>query len=165
MFKKGQKKYTTNKGKVLTAKQLMFCKHYLANGFNASKATLSAGYSPATHYKHSLNLMRYPLIKEYLKKRMEEVEKKLDITFEQKMELLWKSANRCYGPTDEEMQLLKKGMDFKPTFSFEPSALVSSINELNKMQGHHATPKTITLNVDADTSEIDSYIKKFEREY
>lgn len=164
MITKKEKK-PTSKGKVLNQRQLIFCKNYLVNGFNASKAAVDAGYSPATYYKTSVKLMRNPLVREYLKKRMAAVEKELDITFEKKMDLLWKAANRCYGATDEEVENLKKGLLFEPPFKFDPGSMVNLVNELNKMQGHHATPKTITLNVDADAAEVDEHIKKFEREY
>lgn len=164
-FKKGQPPFKTSKGKELTPQWALFCKHYLINGFNASQAALSAGYSKKTYHQISVQLMAKPAIKAYLRKRMAEVEDKLDITFEKKMKLLWKSALRCYGISDEDLEKLNGGEEVKSHFKFDPSSLVSVISELNKMQGHHTPPKSIVLNIDGETEELNKVMKEFEREY
>lgn len=147
----------------LTSQRRLFCKHYLINGFVGSKAYRSAGFEEKHADVNASKLLKDPRVKAYLKKRMEKIEKKLDITFEKKIELLWNAAQRCYGPTDDEIKRLKQGEAFKPFFQFEPTALISTVAELNKMQGHYAQAKPPD---DPETSpeKLEEEIKKHERE-
>jgi phage terminase small subunit len=125
----------------LTPKQRIFCKAYLANGYNATQAALTAEYSKKYADRIGSQQLAKPQVKRFLKCRMAQVEKKLDITFEKKALLLWKAAQRSYGPSDEDVEKLKAGEDIKFFFKFEPASLVSSIAELNRMQGHHSAEK------------------------
>lgn len=111
-----------------------------------------------------VELMRNPLIKDYIKKSMERIEKKLDITFDKKADLLWRAAMRCYGLSDEDVERIKAGEQVKPVFEFNASALTGAIAELNKMQGHHAPTKTANVNTDAEMEKVDDYIKQYERD-
>ena len=126
----------------LTPRQRKFCKIYLTNGFNATQAAIECGYSKKTARAMGYENLTKPHIKEFLKKLMENVEKKLDITFEKKAELLWKTAQRCYGPTDEQIEKINKGEELKEhVFEFQPNALATNVTELNKMQGHYPVKK------------------------
>lgn len=148
--------------KKLTPKETLFCKFYLSNGFNATQAAISAGYSKNCPRQLATRLLSKAHIRRYLDKRMAEIEKKLDITFEQKMELLWKTAQRCYGPSDEDIEKLRIGEEVLKTFEFQPSSLVSTIAELNKMQGHHAPQKTESK---LDDDQFKKLLKECEQEY
>lgn len=146
----------------LTPKQRLFCKTYLANGFNATQAAIAAGFSEKNADKIGSQVLGKTRVKEFLHKRMAEVEKKLDITFEQKMELLWKTAQRCYGPSDEDIKNNSMGHRVEIPFEFQPSSLVSTIAELNKMQGHHAPQKTESK---LDDDQFKKLLKECEQEY
>ena len=50
----------------LTAKQQAFCEHYVANGFNATQAAISAGYSENTANVIGSENLSKPYIAEYL---------------------------------------------------------------------------------------------------
>ena len=52
--------------KELTYKQLFFCKEYLANNGNASKAALAAGYKKETAKATGAENLTKPVIREYL---------------------------------------------------------------------------------------------------
>lgn len=125
---------------------------------------MAAGYRTKYGDKMGVELMRNPLIKDYIKKSMERIEKKLDITFDKKADLLWRAAMRCYGLSDEDVERIKAGEQVKPVFEFNASALTGAIAELNKMQGHHAPTKTANVNTDAEMEKVDDYIKQYERD-
>lgn len=52
----------------LTLKQRLFVEHYIANGFNASKAAKDAGYSPKTCSEMGMENLNKPQIAEAVKK-------------------------------------------------------------------------------------------------
>lgn len=146
----------------LTPKQRVFCKEYLANGYNARQAALAAGYSANCACQAVTKLFASPSVKKFLKKRMNQVEKKLDITFEKKAALLWAAAQRCFGPSEDDVGKMKLGEPIKAFFEFQPQALVSSIAELNKMQGHHAPQKSESK---IDDEQFKQLVKECEKEY
>ena len=61
-----QKNTQTREQKKLTPKQITFCKEYLANGHNATKAARAAGYSAKTAYSIGAENLTKPEIKAYL---------------------------------------------------------------------------------------------------
>ncbi len=148
----------------LTVKERLFCKNYLANNFVGKDAALTAGFSEKSAKCIAYQLLKKPRIKKYLSKRLKEVEKKLDIKFEQKIELLWKTAERCYGLKEEELERLRSGETLKGVFEFQPEALIKAVAELNKMQGHYAEQKAPD-NTEEDAKKLDEEIKKHERDY
>ena len=50
----------------LTAKQQAFCESYVANGFNATQAALTAGYSENTAQQMGSENLSKPVIAEYI---------------------------------------------------------------------------------------------------
>ena len=66
----------------LTAKQQAFCEQYVANGFNATQAAISAGYSEKTAQEIGYENLRKPLIAEYVAKFKEEASNKALVTIE-----------------------------------------------------------------------------------
>jgi len=50
----------------LTAKQQSFCEHYVANGFNATQAAISAGYSEDSAKEIGCENLTKPNIAEYI---------------------------------------------------------------------------------------------------
>ena len=52
----------TDKSNGLTGKQQAFVAAYLANGFNATKAAISAGYAPGSAYAEGSRLLRNPKV-------------------------------------------------------------------------------------------------------
>lgn len=135
---------------MLTTKQLLFCQHYLANGNNATQAALSAGYKKKTAYQSGYENLRKPEIIGFLRKEMEEVSKKLRITTEEKVSLLWHVARRC-GAVDE----------WKDE-NFIPSPVATLIDQISKHDGGHVPEKQdIRLGVD----NFAKILKENEKEY
>lgn len=58
------------KVKTLTKRQQAFVEHYLANGFNATKAAKDAGYSEKTAYSIGSENLRKPEIASHVRARM-----------------------------------------------------------------------------------------------
>lgn len=54
----------------MTIKQKLFCEAYLQNGFNATQAAITAGYSKKTSYSTGPENLEKPEIKSYLNKRI-----------------------------------------------------------------------------------------------
>lgn len=148
----------------LTIKERLFCKHYLINDFVGTTAAIKAGFSEKWAKFTAYKLLNKPRIKKYIAEQLKRVERKLDIKFEQKIELLWKTAQRCYGLTDDEVERIKNGSDIKMVFNFEPESLIKAVAELNKMQGHYADIKKPEESLE-DVEKLKEEIKKHEREY
>lgn len=66
----------------LTDKQELFCRFYVANGHNVTKAAIDAGYSPKTAYATGSENMSKPDILARIKELEEPVLKELEITTE-----------------------------------------------------------------------------------
>jgi phage terminase small subunit len=67
---------------ILTTKQTLFIKAYLMNGFNATEAAKSAGYSLRTAQKIGSENLSKPLIIKEIQKEKEKLYEKLDISRE-----------------------------------------------------------------------------------
>lgn len=65
--------------KKLTQKQRSFVNHYLKNGFNATQAAISAGYSKNTSYSQGQRLLKNVEIKEELENRQQKKQKQHEI--------------------------------------------------------------------------------------
>jgi len=59
--------------KKLTDKQTVFVREYLANGFNATKAALAAGYSKKTAWVIGAENLRKPFIAEVIKAEIDKI--------------------------------------------------------------------------------------------
>jgi phage terminase small subunit len=59
--------------KELTPKELLFSNDYISNNFNASDAAITAGYSAKTAKEAGYRLLTYVHVKEYIKKRINEL--------------------------------------------------------------------------------------------
>ena len=66
----------------LTAKQQAFCEQYVANGFNATQAALSAGYSTKTAKQMGTENLAKPIIAEYIAKFKQKASNRVLITVE-----------------------------------------------------------------------------------
>lgn len=161
-------KCTTKTGRKrdLTFRERLFCSHFLSDGnFVAKEAALLAGYSAKYAALIGHQLLKKAHIKRQLEQHMHKVEKKLEVELKHKLRLLWKTAKRCYGLSNEEVERIKNGEQIKPVFNFDPEALIKAIAEMNKMQGHYAQIKAPDYGDEQDIEKVDETIKKHEREF
>jgi phage terminase small subunit len=134
----------------LTVKQRLFCKAYLANGFNATQAALTAGYSEDSAQAIGSENLSKPLVKQFIDKRIKTMEEKLDITAEWKMKVLKDCIDGCMNGEASEKKI-------------HPSGVVSAVAELNKMQGHYAPEKSeIKHDIGHKTAEL---IQQYEKDF
>lgn len=152
-----------NRNHVLTVRENLFCKHYLIT-LNAKEAAILAGFSKKTAHVLGARLLKKPKVRKKIRATLLSLERRLDITIDKKIDLLWKTALRCYGLTDEEAEKLKRGEKVHAIFDFDANAMVNVVAEINKMQGHYAPTKTINLNAEASAEKVDEYIEKYERD-
>lgn len=93
---------------VLTPKQRMFVAEYLANGLNATKAALSAGYSKDTAYSIGAENLSKPEIQKAIEKKQGPRLAKLEITAERvlnELALMGFANMRDYMAVDEQGRL------------------------------------------------------------
>ena len=64
----------------LTAKQQAFCENYVANGFNATQAAISAGYSEKTANVMGAENLSKPYIAEYITSFKEKASERAIVT-------------------------------------------------------------------------------------
>jgi phage terminase small subunit len=129
----------------LTAKQEAFAVAYCTNGGNASEAYRSA-YDAKKMKPGSVSVNASQLLKstkvalrvEELQAKAKEIaETKLNITFEQKQGWLKSVIERSL----QHEQARDREGNPMGDFRFNASAVISAINELNKMDGDHAANK------------------------
>ncbi|GAA4652070.1 hypothetical protein GCM10023116_43540 [Kistimonas scapharcae] len=110
----------------LTQKQEAFCREYIANGGNATKAALAAGYSKKTARSVGAENLTKPDIKARLIVQREKAQEAFTVTVEQRLNLLWAAANK--GLDEYTDQLGNRRPHSLP-------ASVSAVSEINKMLG------------------------------
>jgi phage terminase small subunit len=114
----------------LTLKQRLFCEHYLSNGKNGSEAARQAGYSKDTSGSIAAENLQKPQIVKYLKERMKEVIEKAGAGIDWRIEMLKKTAEGSFNGAASKDGLINA------------AGVVSSISELNKMDGSYAPSKS-----------------------
>jgi len=138
----------------LTRKQDIFCKYYVANGFNATQAALKAGYKKNTAYASGSENLRKPQIKEKIDELQRKVEEKMEMTFEWKLEKLKKAIEAGLVEHDE-------GMEIK-----NASLFLGAMSESNKMQGHYAAEKKADDNkMNEALEQLNELIEKYKKDY
>ena len=149
--------------KKLNPRERLVCKAYLENGYNKTQAMITAGFNPRSARTLATKVFAKDYIKEHLDEVMAAIERKLEVRIEDKLDLLWKVAQRAYGPTDEEVEKAKEGIKTECLFEFQPNAVVNAVSELNKMQGHHHVEKKQEPAV--DSQQLNELIKENEKDY
>lgn len=142
-------------GTKLTTKQEIFVREYVANGYNATKAALSAGYSKTSAHSSGQENTKKPEIRQKIDQLISERTEKMNITIDDKIKQLWMMIEKCQ--TGEN---LKGG-------HANPSGLATCMAELNKMAGHYAAEKTINANLNAevdDTELMTELLNQYDKE-
>lgn len=108
--------------------QREFLKHYFAgNCKNASEAIKKSGYTGKYPEKIAWQRLNLPVVKKEVERYQRECEKKISVTLEDTISLLWKIAN-----------------DNRDTDKADVS--IKAISEINKMLGRYAPEKVHNIN-------------------
>lgn len=132
----------------LTAKQRLFCQHYLVNGHNGTQAALSAGYSENCANEIASENLAKPRIKHYVENSMREAAEKLGISQEYLLSKLKTNIENC-----ESGKATREGI-------VHPTGVIGSITEINKMVGNYEPEKTDTTHRLERIEELLDEVKK-----
>lgn len=125
----------------MTMRQEKYVQNYVTNGFDSIKAAKDAGYKAKDLVVVASRLQGTPAVQKMINKYQELVEKVTTVTLEKKLKKLGQIID-AYVPEDREPDPRKA------------SVAISAIAEANKMQGHYAPEKHLSvnanLNADAD---------------
>jgi len=138
----------------LNCREREFCHAYLMNGLDMSRTMKALGKNDR---RQSYIYLGREVVKNYLKKRVEAMEKKFDVSFEDKLKYLWRLAHISTPP------------DATTHIGNRPDISKNCINEMNRMQGHHAPEQYIHgLKKDSDIAEgnaiLESLLAKHKKE-
>lgn len=93
----------------LTEQQALFVETYVRNGFNGTKAAITAGYSKKSAGVQASKLLTVPKIQDYLNHCKEEMANQVDVSKEFLMERLYQIAtNSAEGNQLKAIDLLAK---------------------------------------------------------
>jgi len=124
------------KSRKLTPKQASFVKAYLTNGFNATQAAKSAGYSEKTANEQGARLLANVSIQKELSKHQKKAAEKFEIKKEDILKGLLKIAERSMEKVEVNQETGEERV-----FPYDPQMYVKAINELNKMLGFYEPEK------------------------
>jgi len=103
--------------KELTPKQQLFCSTYLANGFNATQAAFTAGYSEDTAMQTGYENLKKPYIREYL-------DNQINVMLGNKKELTKQLIDKWCAIAFYENEGLPEDAKYKPTDILKASELL-----------------------------------------
>lgn len=132
----------SHKGVGLNYRVNLFIAHYLANGFFAGDAAFKAGYSKTSAKSIGNQLLLEATVKEEVERVVEKKLEELDITADWKMSILKEVAEKCL-----------VGENLKDGFMV-PQGVISSVAELNRMQGHYSPDKNLNFNANVEVDDV-----------
>lgn len=121
----------------LTPKQSKFIDEYLTNGFNATKASESAGYSGKTAREQGARLLSNVIIQDAIKLRQAPIAKKYEITRESLLKEI-EDAQRMAQDLGKP-DVVMKGVDLK--------AKMLGLNEPKKIEMSGSLEQKVSLNI------------------
>jgi hypothetical protein len=142
--------------KSLTNKQKQFIAQYIANGFNAKQAAVTAGYSMNYLKAKGYDLMSHPEVARKIDEAYVKVHGThgtIELTWEWKLRKIARVINE-FIPDDESVKLNSAAVKVG----------LFAMAELNKMTGDYAPIKKLSVNVDATKAKL-AEAKKVYDEY
>ena len=110
----------------LTAKQQRFIEEYCGNGFNATKAAISAGYSEKTAQEQSSRLLSKVIVSDAVQKFMNKATQKALVTTEDIVKELWQ-LGRYAEAESVRHSALKTLTDFTGGFDANKQQIESNV--------------------------------------
>ena len=134
--------YRRYENKGLTHKEHMFCMEFFRNGGNALAAAKKAGCL-------SSKMMMRDKVRNFIRRKAQKLEDKINITASWKMEKLKKIIEDHAGCLNTK----------------NASIVINAISELNKMQGDYAPTKQLTGHFVIEFSQIKQLVDSCQQEY
>ena len=126
----------------MNERQQRFVQEYVTNGFNAHRAAIDAGYSAHTALVRSFKMPLSPSIKPAIAKGIahthQVLENELKITVSKKANWL--------------IAIIERVLDKDMPDQYKDA--IKAIAELNKMQGHHAPSRSLSITLDATKEKL-----------
>lgn len=142
--------------KSLTIRELKFCYSFLGKSdFCAIKAAMDIGYNYNTASKSAYKILQRPLVKEFIKQKLDAMDKESQYTVAKKLDKLWHIATLSAPDTATHFD------------EMDGRTAISAINEMNKMQGHHM-PTQVTLseiNTEEEKKRLEELQKEHKKDY
>lgn len=130
----------------LNKRQQNFIKYYFETQ-SATQAALKAGYSPKQIDSQASQLMHNTKIRMAINKYKEEINNRVIVTYNDKINLLWGIAQRCSNP-----RITQRGD--KLIEIDQTSLAIKAIEVLNQMQGHVAPQQNVQINVNSTIEKL-----------
>lgn len=140
-----------------TERQYLFARHYVENGGNGADAARKAGYAELAAKEIGSRLLTYANVKKMVDEYRALKVNALKTTSEWKMEKLTTVAEVL------QQQIMEN--PGTPAAAAMSSAMGKLISEMNKMQGHYAAEKIVTVNHNVNYDVVDVLIDDNLREY
>lgn len=135
--------------KQLTDLQQGFAIAYVRNGGNAYQAAIDAGYNEAHAKQHSYSLLEIPLIQERINTIVQHKDSETLADYQWKIYKLKRVVEK-FIPDDTELS------------AYDVRTGLQAIAELNKMMGHYAPDRKLTVNYDATKQKLKDVKKQYE---
>lgn len=135
----------------LTLKQKLFCQHYIKNGYNATQAAISAGYSKNAAKVLGYETLTKPYVKKYIAETMKETLEKLGAGIDYRVKAL--------------KQCVDAGLQGKANKDgcVDIDGVVKTIDVINKMDGSYA-PQKQEITAQVEVTKIDDLVKEYEKD-
>ena len=137
----------------LEEKQKMFCQKYLVD-FNGTKAAIKAGYSKKTAAEQASRLLKKVKVQTYLKKLIENRNKRTNITQDDVVADIIKVKDRCM---QNEAVLDKEGNE-TGIYKFDSNGANKALDMLMKHTGGYETDnkqKAFNISVNREAVEVE----------
>lgn len=135
---------------MLRQRQKAFVQYYIANGFNATRAAISAGYSRKTAYSIGHENLSKPEIRSFMEQTMKEMMDEAGAGVKWRIEMLKLAVDKAVtGQTNKDGVV-------------DVDGVIKPIQELNKMQGTYAPTQTqnaLTAVVADGTDKLDTIVE------
>lgn len=138
----------------LTLKQKKFCNYYMKTG-NATESAIKAGYSKKTAHSIGDENLRKPVIREYIQKHQEEIEKSTIMSIQERQEWL---TNILLGNIKEKDVILQDGEMIEIERPVKLDTILKASEQLNKMQGAYLNK--VEVNTKVDTTAFDDILSQ-----
>ena len=138
---------------MINDKQKIFCEEYIID-FNATQAAIRAGYSKKTANEQAARLLANVSVQEYIKKLIDNRNKRTQITQDDVIADIIKVKNRCM----QEEAILDKDGNITGIYKFDSTGANKALDMLMKHTGGYETDnkqKAFNVSINREAVEVE----------